>query len=249
DPTDVVKEIRRQLRELSDTPGEWVPPDSLDLPKLRIHLGRPETDRDSDVTRASKEYVVSVIRTRCARILEGVEGYLAEMKHRPGEGVQIEYLNYDPMLGPIYTFDEAEAKRISGQVTSKIESDWRELFGQTKHAAFDTEEHIRSLLESAPGPAGGAFGSLREFGWHMTRVVVQEDDIDHLGNRRLRTIDELASEELRKGFLKMRRTVQERMSMKDPTEQPKIVDLVNTKSVSSAIEYFFGRSELSQVVD
>ncbi len=41
------------------------------------------------------------------------------------------------------------------------------------------------------------------------------DDIDHLGNRRLRTIDELACDELRKGFLKLRRTVQERMSLKD----------------------------------
>ena len=41
------------------------------------------------------------------------------------------------------------------------------------------------------------------------------DDIDHLGNRRLRTIDELACEELRKGFLKLRRTVQERMSLKE----------------------------------
>ncbi len=249
DQGDVVKELRRQLREVSDTPSEWVPPDSLDLPKLRIHLGRAETDRDSDVTRASKEYVVSVIRTRCARILEGIEAYLAELKHRPAESVQVEFLNYDPTLGPVYSFDEAEAKRLSSQVTSKIESEWRELFGQAKHAAFDTEEHIRDVLGAAPGPAGGAFGSLREFGWHMTRVVVQEDDIDHLGNRRLRTIDELASEELRKGFLKMRRTVQERMSMKDPAEQPKIVDLVNTKSVSSAIEYFFGRSELSQVVD
>ena len=44
------------------------------------------------------------------------------------------------------------------------------------------------------------------------------DDIDHLGNRRLRTIDELACEELRKGFLKLRRTVQERMSIKDATD-------------------------------
>ena len=40
------------------------------------------------------------------------------------------------------------------------------------------------------------------------------DDIDHLGNRRIRTIDELATDELRKGFLKLRRTVQERMSLK-----------------------------------
>jgi DNA-directed RNA polymerase subunit beta len=75
------------------------------------------------------------------------------------------------------------------------------------------------------------------------------DDIDHLGNRRLRTLDELAVEELRKGFLKLRRTVQERMSVKDPDELAKIADLVNSKSISSAIEHFFGRSELSQVVD
>ena len=74
------------------------------------------------------------------------------------------------------------------------------------------------------------------------------DDIDHLGNRRLRTIDELASDELRKGFLKLRRTVQERMSLKDQEDMtPR--SLINPKSVAAAIEYFFGRGELSQVVD
>ena len=74
------------------------------------------------------------------------------------------------------------------------------------------------------------------------------DDIDNLGNRRLRTIDELAAEEIRKGFLKLRRTVQERMQMKD-VEEMSPRTLVNPKSVSAAIEYFFGRGELSQVVD
>ena len=78
--------------------------------------------------------------------------------------------------------------------------------------------------------------------------TVEVDDIDHLGNRRLRTIDELASDELRKGFLKLRRTVQERMSLKDVAEMtPR--SLINPKSISAAIEYFFGRGELSQVVD
>ena len=75
------------------------------------------------------------------------------------------------------------------------------------------------------------------------------DDIDHLGNRRLRTIDELAADEIRKGLLKLRRTVQERMSMKSPDDVGRIADLVNSKSVSSSIDYFFGRGELSQVVD
>ncbi|MBN2315532.1 MAG: DNA-directed RNA polymerase subunit beta [Sedimentisphaerales bacterium] len=76
------------------------------------------------------------------------------------------------------------------------------------------------------------------------------DDIDHLGNRRLRTIDELAADEIRKGLLKLRRTVQERMSMKREAEDTvRIADLINSKSVSSSINYFFGRGELSQVVD
>jgi DNA-directed RNA polymerase subunit beta len=76
----------------------------------------------------------------------------------------------------------------------------------------------------------------------------QVDDIDHLGNRRLRTIDELGCDEMRKGFLKLRRTVQERMSLKD-IEDMTPRSLVNPKSISAAIEYFFGRGELSQVVD
>ncbi|MHC4345712.1 MAG: DNA-directed RNA polymerase subunit beta, partial [Planctomycetota bacterium] len=76
------------------------------------------------------------------------------------------------------------------------------------------------------------------------------DDIDHLGNRRLRTIEELAGDEIRKGLLKLRKTVQERMSIRRDAEAPlKIADLVNSKSVSSSINYFFGRGELSQVVD
>ena len=78
--------------------------------------------------------------------------------------------------------------------------------------------------------------------------AVEIDDIDHLGNRRLRTIEELACDELRKGFLKLRRTVQERMSLKD-VEDMTPRSLVNPKSISAAIEYFFGRGELSQVVD
>lgn len=79
-------------------------------------------------------------------------------------------------------------------------------------------------------------------------IYVSIDDIDHLGNRRLRTVDELAAEDLRKGFLKLKRTAQERMSIRDQQEMTPRT-LINPKSVSAAIEYFFGRSELSQVVD
>lgn len=74
------------------------------------------------------------------------------------------------------------------------------------------------------------------------------DDIDNLGNRRVRSISELASEEFRKGLLKLRRTAQERMNLESPeTVSPRT--LINSKTFSSAVDYFFGRSELSQVVD
>ncbi|MGA2171461.1 MAG: DNA-directed RNA polymerase subunit beta [Sedimentisphaerales bacterium] len=80
--------------------------------------------------------------------------------------------------------------------------------------------------------------------------VGEVDDIDHLGNRRIRTIDELAGGEIRKGLLKLRKTVQERMSTMKESPQPlRIADLVNSKSVSSSINFFFGRGELSQIVD
>ena len=73
------------------------------------------------------------------------------------------------------------------------------------------------------------------------------DDIDHLGNRRVRTIDELAADELQ-GLPQARRTVQERMSIRDQQDMTPRT-LINPKSISAAIEYFFGRGELSQVVD
>jgi DNA-directed RNA polymerase subunit beta len=74
------------------------------------------------------------------------------------------------------------------------------------------------------------------------------DDIDHLGNRRIRSIAELAGDEIRKGFLKLRRTAQERMNIENrETVTPR--SIINSKTISSAIDYFFGRGELSQVVD
>jgi DNA-directed RNA polymerase subunit beta len=77
----------------------------------------------------------------------------------------------------------------------------------------------------------------------------QLDDIDHLGNRRVRTIAELGGDEFRKGFLKLRRTASERMNNQETIQTATPRQLINSKTISSSIEYFFGRGELSQVVD
>ncbi len=76
----------------------------------------------------------------------------------------------------------------------------------------------------------------------------QVDDIDHLGNRRVRSVGELVENQYRIGLVRMERVIRERMSMKDlDTMMPH--DLINAKSVSAVVKEFFGSSQLSQFMD
>ncbi|MGB8658684.1 MAG: DNA-directed RNA polymerase subunit beta [Candidatus Zixiibacteriota bacterium] len=74
------------------------------------------------------------------------------------------------------------------------------------------------------------------------------DDIDHLGNRRARTVGELLANQFSIGLSRMGRTIRERMSLKE-TDTLTPHDLVNARTVSSVIETFFGSSQLSQFMD
>jgi len=74
------------------------------------------------------------------------------------------------------------------------------------------------------------------------------DDIDHLGNRRARTVGELLANQLSVGLSRMARTMRERLSLKD-TENVTPHDLVNARTVSSVVDAFFGSSQLSQFMD
>jgi DNA-directed RNA polymerase subunit beta len=72
-----------------------------------------------------------------------------------------------------------------------------------------------------------------------------DDDIDHLGNRRVKTVGELIQNHLRIGLLRLERVVRERMSIRDP-EQMTPLNLVNIRPVVAAMREFFGGSQLSQ---
>ncbi len=74
------------------------------------------------------------------------------------------------------------------------------------------------------------------------------DDIDHLGNRRVRAVGELLANQVRIGLVRMERTVRERMNFRDE-EQLTPQSLVNPKPVSAVIKDFFGRSQLSHFMD
>ncbi len=75
------------------------------------------------------------------------------------------------------------------------------------------------------------------------------DDIDHLGNRRVRSIGELIANQFSVGLSRMARLVRERMSINSDPEKLSIDDLVNARTVSAVIQSFFGSSQLSQFLD
>ena len=74
------------------------------------------------------------------------------------------------------------------------------------------------------------------------------DDIDHLGNRRLRSVGELLQNQVRIGMSRLERVVRERMAIQDANDV-KPGDLINIRPVSAAIKEFFGSSQLSQFLD
>ena len=74
------------------------------------------------------------------------------------------------------------------------------------------------------------------------------DDIDHLGNRRLRSVGELLQNQIRVGLSRLERVVKERMAIQD-ADKVRPQDLINIRPVSAAIKEFFGSSQLSQFMD
>jgi DNA-directed RNA polymerase subunit beta len=79
-------------------------------------------------------------------------------------------------------------------------------------------------------------------------VVVEEDDIDHFGNRRLRSVGELIQNQVRTGLARMERVVRERMTTQD-VEAITPQTLINIRPVVASIKEFFGTSQLSQFMD
>jgi DNA-directed RNA polymerase subunit beta len=87
-----------------------------------------------------------------------------------------------------------------------------------------------------------------EFNSSRGHTRVEVDDIDHFGNRRLRTVGELIQNQIRTGLSRMERVVRERMTTQDP-EAITPLTLINTRPVIASIKEFFGTSQLSQFMD
>jgi DNA-directed RNA polymerase subunit beta len=83
---------------------------------------------------------------------------------------------------------------------------------------------------------------------HLKETDGPVDDIDHLGNRRVRSVGELLANQFSVGLARMARIIRERMTIQE-TESPTPYDLVNARTISAVVQSFFGSSQLSQFMD
>ena len=84
---------------------------------------------------------------------------------------------------------------------------------------------------------------------HVEYGIGTDDDIDHLGNRRIRSVGELLQNQYRIGLSRLERVVRERMTTHDSSEEISPQSLINIKPVQAAVKEFFGSSQLSQFMD
>lgn len=84
---------------------------------------------------------------------------------------------------------------------------------------------------------------------HLEYGIGNKDDIDHLGNRRIRSVGELLQNQYRIGLSRLERVVRERMTTHDASEEISPQALINIKPVQAAVKEFFGSSQLSQFMD
>ncbi len=153
------------------------------------------------------------------------------------------------------TFDNYEELKISGKVNYSVlmdiidqypEEEVISVINQNIRREYNKDENNEKLI-----PKNIILDDIvASFSYilNLSEGVGNIDDIDHLGNRRIRSVGELLQNQFRIGLSRMERVVRERMTIQDmDTITPQ--NLINTKPVTAAIKEFFGSSQLSQFMD
>ncbi len=126
-------------------------------------------------------------------------------------------------------------------------SDKRYDLGEVGRYRLNKRLHLEESLETTVLTHSDIVAILKEL-IRLKNMKSQVDDIDHLSNRRVRTVGEQLGQQFGLGLARMARTIRERMNSRD-AEQFTPQDLVNARTISSVINTFFGTNQLSQFMD
>ena len=153
-------------------------------------------------------------------------------KMRPGDPptVQTAYKLLEAMFFDPRKFDFSRVGRLKFNI--KMGKPERDRINDPLLSAEDFYEVVAYLLKMRKNPS-----------------EYQADDIDHLGNRRVRAVGELLENQFRIGLERMERAIKEKMSIHQEMQTTMPRDLINAKPVTAAVREFFGSSQLSQFMD
>jgi DNA-directed RNA polymerase subunit beta len=153
-------------------------------------------------------------------------------KMRPGDPptVQTAYRLLEGMFFDPRKFDFSRVGRLKFNI--KMGKPERDRIEDPLLSAHDFVEVVAYVLKMRKNPA-----------------EYQADDIDHLGNRRVRAVGELLENQFRIGLERMERAIKEKMSIHQEMQTTMPRDLINAKPVTAAVREFFGSSQLSQFMD
>ena len=163
-------------------------------------------------------------------------------KIRPGEPATLESskkLLYSMFFDPQkYDLSKVGRHKMNAKLSLETDLDLRTLrtedFIQTVHYLLRLKKYDTTRSDRAEGEV----------------APVRKDDIDHLGNRRVRSVGELLENCFRVGLVRVQRAIKEKFSMaQDPNSPLQAHDLINSKPVIAAMKEFFGSSQLSQFMD
>jgi len=153
-------------------------------------------------------------------------------KMRPGDPptVQTAYRLLEAMFFDPRKFDFSRVGRLKFNI--KMGKPERDRINDPLLTAHDFYEVVSFVLKMRKSPS-----------------EYQSDDIDHLGNRRVRAVGELLENQFRIGLERMERAIKEKMSIHQEMQTTMPRDLINAKPVTAAVREFFGSSQLSQFMD
>ena len=191
-------------------------------------IAQAETVVDADIATAIQNAAIPAVWIHgverevkvLSNLMVDIESYVPELTDSKSIGITEQV--YYPVLKKLIEENEGE------ELIKAIEKNVNELI--PKHI---TKEDIFATVN---------------YNMHIEEHIGNKDDIDHLGNRRIRAVGELLQNQYRIGLTRMERVVRERMTTQD-IDSITPQSLINIKPVTAAVKEFFGSSQLSQFMD